>query len=107
MFWFKKKKDPNADVLKQMDGREIKYVTRRERLEDGSIKEVILGKEGRIIVLENEIRVMCGATDVFRCKTENATYFMLLSGDGITISGVNEIDNTEMDIIVYYKYHRK
>lgn len=107
MFWFKKKKDPNADVLKQMDGREIKYVTRRERLEDGSIKEVILGKEGRIIVLENEIRVMCSATDVFRCKTENATYFMLLSGDGITISGVNEIDNTEMDIIVYYKYHRK
>ncbi len=108
MFGFKRKnKNPNADVLKQMDGREIKYVTRRIREEDGTIKELILGKEGRIVVLEDEICVMCGTTDVFRCKIENATYFMLLSGDGITVSGVNMLTNTQMDIIVYYKYHRK
>ena len=108
MFGFKRKnKNPNADVLKQMDGREIKYVTRRERLTDGTIKEVILGKEGRIVVLEDEICIMCGTVDIFRCKTEDATYFMLLSGDGITVSGVNTIDNTQVDIIVYYKYHRK
>jgi len=108
MFGFlRKKKDPNADVLRQMDGREIKYVTRRIRTEEGEVKEVILGKQGRIVVIEDEIRVMCGVTDVFRCKTENCTYYMLLSGDGITVSGVNEIDNQQMDIIVYYKYHRK
>lgn len=108
MFGFKRKnKNPNADVLKQMDGREIKYVTRRERLTDGTTKEVILGKEGRIVVLEDEICIMCGTVDIFRCKIEDATYFMLLSGDGITVSGVNTIDNTQVDIIVYYKYHRK
>ena len=108
MFGFiKKKKDANADVLRQMDGREIKYVTRRIRTEDGAVKEVILGKDGRIVVIEDEIRIMCGTTDVFRCKTENATYYMLLSGDGITVSGVNEIDGNQMDIIVFYKYHRK
>ncbi|MBR2039998.1 MAG: hypothetical protein IJ948_01300 [Clostridia bacterium] len=50
---------------------------------------------------------MCGATDVFRCRIENATYYMLLSGDGITVSGVNTLNNTQMDIIVFYKYHRK
>ena len=108
MFGFiKKKKDANADVLRQMVGRVIKFVSRRMRTEDGAVKEVILGKDGRIVVIEDEIRIMCGATDVFRCKTENATYYMLLSGDGITVSGVNEIDGNQMDIIVFYKYHRK
>ncbi|MBR6509970.1 MAG: hypothetical protein IKT38_05135 [Clostridia bacterium] len=108
MFGFlKKNKNPNANVLRQMDGREIKYVTRRTRNEDGSVKEIILGKEGRIVVIDDEIRVMCGAVDVFRCDVQNATYYMLLSGDGITVSGVNKIDNCEIDIIVYYKYHRK
>ena len=90
-----------------MDGREIKYVTQRLRKQDGTIKETILGKEGRIVVLNDEICVMCGATDVFRCKIQDATYYMLLSGDGITVSGVNTVNNIQMDIIVYYKYHRK
>lgn len=105
--FFKKNKKSNDAVLKQMDGREIKYVTRRIRNEDGTVKEVILGKEGRIVVIDDEIRIMCGTTDVFKCKIENSTYYMLLSGDGITVSGVNEVDNTQVDIIVYYKYHRK
>ena len=107
MFGFKKKKIENKDVLHQMYGREIKYVTRRVRDAEGNVKEVILGKQGRIVVLEGEIRVMCGETDVFRCMAENATYYVLLSGDGITVSGVNSIDGEQMDIIVYYTYHRK
>lgn len=106
MFWFKKK--PKEDtVLRQMDGREIKYVTKRTRNEDGTVKEIILGKTGRIVVLEDEIRVMCGETDVFRCAVSEATYYLLLSGDGITVSGVNSINGEKIDIIVYYLYHRK
>lgn len=108
MLFFSRKSRPQVDsVLKQMDGREIKYVTKRTRDNDGNVKEVILGKEGRIVLIENEIRVMCGATDVFKCSLENASYFVLLSGDGITVSGVNTINGEQMDIIVYYKYHRK
>jgi len=108
VFGFKKKVNTKKDnVLRQMDGREIKYVTKRTRKDDGTVREEILGKTGRIIVLEDEIRVMCGETDVFRCKVEEATYFVLLSGDGITVSGVNSINNEKMDIIVYYLYHRK
>ena len=108
MFWKKsKKKDPNLDVLRQMDGREIKYVTQRVRTPDGTVKELILGKDGRIVLIEDEIRVMCGATDVFRCKVDDASYYMLLSGDGITVSGVNSINEQQMDIVVFYKYHRK
>lgn len=108
MFGFKsKKKDPNADVLRQMDGREIKYVTQRVKNANGEVREVILGKQGRIVVVDGEIRVMCGATDVFKCKVDDATYYMLLSGDGITVSGVNTLNGQQMDIIVFYKYHRK
>ena len=107
MLWFGKKKDKNDSVLKQMDGREIKYVTRRVRQDDGNVKEVILGKSGRIVVLDGEIRVMCGESDVFRCMAEKATYYTLLSGDGITVSGINSIDGENMDIIVYYTYYRK
>lgn len=107
MFGFFKKKNPNEDVLRQMDGREIKYVTQRIRTPQGEVKEQILGKSGRIVLIENEIRVMCGETDVFRCNVEDCSYYMLLSGDGITVSGVNAINGIKMDIIVYYKYHRK
>ena len=108
MFGFKRKKKDTEDyTLKQMDGREIKYVTRRIRDNDGNSKEMILGKSGRIVVLDGEIRIMCGEKDVFRCKAEDATYYTLLSGDGITVSGVNSIDGEQMDMIVYYTYYRK
>ncbi len=105
--FFKKKQDKNDVTLSQMDGREIKYVTRRVRDDDGNVKETILGKQGRIVVLDGEITVMCGETDVFKCKVEEAVYYTLLSGDGITVSGVNSLNGEKMDIIVYYTYYRK
>lgn len=108
MFDFlKRKKSENPDTLRQMDGREIKYVTKRVRDNDGNVKETIFGKSGRIVVIDGEIRIMCAERDVFRCKAEEATYYTLLSGDGITVSGVNSLNNEKMDIIVYYTYHRK
>ena len=107
MKWFKKKTEDQQIVLNKMDGREIKYVTRRVRSDDGGVKEVILGKTGRIVVIENEIRVMCGEKDVFRCNTDNAVYYMLLSGDGMTVSGTDVLSGENMDIIVYFTYYRK
>jgi len=107
MFGFLKKKKPQNSTLYQMDGRQIKYVTKRTRKDDGSVSEEILGKTGRIVVIDGEIRVMCGETDVFKCMAEDASYYTLLSGDGITVSGVNSINGEKMDIVVYYTYHRK
>ena len=94
-------------MLESMDGREVKYVTQRIRDENGNVKEEILGKLGRIVAIEGEIRVMCGETDAFKCMAENAKYFTLLSGDGITVSGINSINGEKMDIVVHYTYHRK
>lgn len=105
--FLKKKQDKNNVTLAQMDGREIKYVTRRIRDDDGNVKETILGKQGRIVVIDGEIIVMCGETDVFKCKVEESVYYTLMSGDGITVSGLNSINGEQMDIIVYYTYYRK
>ena len=107
MFKFLFKKDKNMSVLREMDGREIKYVTRRIKKENGDVEEVILGKRGRIVVIDGEIRIMCGEVDVFRAKAVDSTYYTLLSGDGITVSGVNTLNGEQMDITVYYVYHRK
>lgn len=107
MFGFKRKEKKCDNVLAEMDGREIKYVTKRLRNDDGTVKELIMGKSGRIVVLNGEIVIMCGETDVFKCMAENATYYTLLSGDGITVSGVNSLNGEKMDMIVYYSYHRK
>ncbi len=100
---FKKKKNP---VLKEMDGREVKYVTRREHLGNGEVREEILGKDGRIVLIENEIRVLCGEKDVFKGNEDTCEYFRLMSGDGITVSGFNSVIEKEDIITVYYKYHR-
>ena len=102
---FKKKK--RDSVLEEMDGREVKYVTRRVREENGNVKEEIMGKRGRIVAINGEIRVICGAQDVFRCMAEDAEYYVLLSGNGITVSGVNSINGEYEDIVVYYTYYRK
>lgn len=104
---FFKKKNRNKNVLSQMDGREIKYVTKRTKNVDSTVREEILGKTGRIVVLNDEIRVMCGETDVFRANIDDTEHYLLMSGDGITVSGVNKINGEKMDIVVYYLYHRK
>lgn len=102
-FFSKRKKNP---VLLEMDGREVKYVTRRLYKSDGSPSEEILGQSGRIVLIEDEIRILCGEQDVFRCKEQNAEYFRLMSGNGITVQGFNSLLKRDDNITVYYKYHR-
>lgn len=106
MFLFKKKKE-NPQVLKCFDGRIVKYVTRRQIDANGNVKYVIAGKEGRIAEIDDEIRVICGEIDVFRCKTVYTKYYLLLSGDGVTLEGQNSVTGQYDMITAYYSYYRK
>ena len=99
----RKKKNP---VLLEMDGREVKYVTRRSYKEDGSPQEEITGQSGRIVLIDDEIRILCGEIDVFRGSEEACEYFSLMSGNGITVTGYNTVIEKHDNITVYYKYHR-
>ena len=108
MLWFSKKNKNKEDpALKQMDGRDVKYVTRWYRDENGNPKTVIVGKSGRIVCIDGEIRVLCGEEDVFRCMQEGAEYYTHLSGDGVTVKGFNTVINADDNIMVFYKYYRK
>ena len=102
-----RKKNKNESLLKTFDGREVKYVTRRNPHEDGTVTYDIIGKSGRIAVIGDEIRVICGEIDVFRGKIDTTTYFLLMSGDGVTIEGENTVTGKYDSVTAYYTYYRK
>ena len=60
MFGFKRKKkqDCQEELLAKMDGREIKYVTRRVRDADGNVKEMILNDPPLFKELEDKIKAV-------------------------------------------------
>lgn len=97
-----KKKKRNEDLLKTFDGREVKYVTVRKNGES-----VIVGKSGRIAVIGENIRIICGEKDVFNGNIDTTEYYMHLSGDGVTVEGLNTVTGEVDNISAYYKYHRK
>ncbi len=101
------KKNKNSDLLKTFDGREVKYVTRRQQNSDGTVSHVIAGKSGRIAVVGDEIKIICGEIDVFRCKVSDSKYFLLMSGDGVTVEGENSVSGNYDSITAYYTYYRK
>ncbi len=106
MSWFKKDK-PDKKVKEILDGREVKYVTRRVMDASGTKREQILGKAGRIVVLDGLIKVFCGTTDVFISVLSESEYFLLLDGSGVTVKGFNTVINDMDEIVAYYTYYRK
>ena len=102
LFDFLKGKKRNTELLKTFDGREVKYVTRRENGES-----IIVGKSGRIAVIGDNIRIICGELDVFNGAIDETTYYLHLSGDGVTVEGFNTVTGKIENISAYYKYYRK
>lgn len=102
---FKKRK--NSSLLKNFDGREVIYITRREVSQDNNVNHNIVTKNGRIVLIGDEIRIISGEKDIFRCREKDSCYYVLLSGDGVTVEGVNTINNLKESYTAYYKYHRK
>ncbi len=102
-----KKKNKNEKLLKTFDGREVKYVTKRVVHDDGTVTYDIIGKSGRIAVVGDYIRIICGVIDVFTCPVADSKYYLLMSGDGVTVEGHNAVTG-EYDIVTaYYTYYRK
>ena len=108
MGWFRKKKidEDYLRVLNKLDGRQVKYITRRVINEQGSPEEVILGKDGRVTALETDISVLVGVNEVYRAPIEQTECSELLSGDGVVVKGVNGITGEKETLVAYYKYHR-
>ena len=101
------RKRKNEDLLKTFDGREVKYVTKRNTALDGTITYDIVGKSGRIAVIGEYIRIICGEIDVFNCKITDSKYYLLMSGDGVTVEGQNTVTGNYDNVTAYYTYYRK
>lgn len=102
-----KKKNKNDALLKTFDGREVKYVTKRVAHADGTVTYDIIGKAGRIAVVGDNIRIICGVIDVFTCPVSEAKYYLLMSGDGVTVEGNNSVSGKYDIVTAYYTYYRK
>ena len=102
-----KRKKRNEDLLRTFDGREVKYVTKRVAHNDGTVTYDIIGKSGRIAVIGEYIRIICGEIDVFNCKIDESKYYLLMSGDGVTVEGENTVTGNYDTVTAYYSYYRK
>ena len=101
------RKHKNDSLLKTFDGRELKYVTKRVSKPDGSFSYEIVGKSGRIAVIGECIRIICGEIDVYNCKIADSKYYLLMSGDGVTVEGQNTVTGEYDNVTAYYTYYRK
>lgn len=102
-----KKKNKNAELLRIFDGRTVKYITKRRVDNEGNVNHDIISKTGRIVLIDNEIRIIDGENDIFRQNADDTKYYTLLSGDGITVEGENKITDIEESYTVYFSYYRK
>ena len=102
-----KKRKKDTELLKNFDGRIVKYITKRRVDENRNVNHDIDSKNGRIVAINGEIRIIDGEKDLFRCGIDNCRYYMLLSGDGITVEGKNIISGAEDSFTVYFSYYRK
>lgn len=101
MWPFKKKTDSNKTALKSFTGRQLQYVSKRVETEDG-VRDMIVGKGGRVAVHEGEIKIICGTESVFTCPVAKAKCNVLLSGNGATVEGENTITGEYEKMLVHY-----
>lgn len=102
-----KKNKKHDDILKMFDGRIVKYITRREVSGTGSVNHNVVGKGGRIVLIGEEIRIICGEKDIYCGNCQGTECCMLLSGDGATVTGENKLTGTRESYTVYFSYFRK
>ena len=106
MFFRKKdkQKTENDMLLQRLDTREVQYVSRRDPVNYG---ETILGKNGAINIIDDELVIVCNNRIIFRMKLEKLEADELMSLNGVNLRYIDEKTGQQQALIAYYKYHRK
>ncbi|HCW05675.1 MAG TPA: hypothetical protein DGK91_14855 [Clostridium sp.] len=94
----------NEERLRRTDGREVRYVTTRDGLDYG---ESIIGKYGYIKIEDDIYRIICDDKVIFEHTLKGLFGSELLSLDGIILSYQDKTSKELVEVIAYYKYHRK
>lgn len=96
-------KNFKREMAKHLDGRHIKYVT--ERFDD---VDHVIGRDGALIVKNDELLVYSSANVVFRAKIDQLKMSELLSLEGAILTGADITQNgVERTIIAYYTHYIK
>jgi hypothetical protein len=94
------------EMAKRLDGKHLRYVTERTQLDDGRIDDVVIGREGALIVKENTLLVYASADVLMRLEIDEMTPAELLSGDGVILSGCDiEHGGAYRTVVAYYTYY--
>ena len=85
-------------MAKKLHGMHIKYVM--ERLPDED--DVIIGREGALLIRDDEFIVFSSQQDVFRSKIDQTDFSELMSLGGAIISGTDLLSGKERSVIAHY-----
>ena len=85
-------------MAKKLHGMHIKYVM--ERLVDED--DIIVGREGALIVRGKEFMVFSSQHDVFRSIIDDTDFSELLSLGGAVITGYDLLSGKERTLIAHY-----
>ena len=85
-------------MAKKLHGMHIKYVM--ERLVDED--DIIVGREGALIVRGKEFMVFASQHDVFRSYVDDTDFSELLSLGGAVIIGYDLLSGKERTLIAHY-----
>ena len=106
MGWFRrtsKKSDSMADeALRRLDGRLLKYAVRRALDENGSPIEIVVGKGGSLMVLEDRVIITADGKEVFSAPLDTVKSGELMSLDGIVVSGQDSVTGGFATVVGFY-----
>ena len=90
-------------MAESLHGQPVKYIT--ERREDN---DDVVGRGGHMAVHEDEFILDSGTDTLFRCPIAQLTCDMLMSGDGVIVTGPNALENNKIrTYTVHFVYYRK
>lgn len=99
-----KEQKENELRLRRTNELEVRYVTTRDGISYG---ESIIGKYGIIKIEDDIYRIICDGKIVFEHSVKDMMGSELMSLDGIILSYQDQNTGELVEVIAYYKYHRK
>lgn len=100
---FKEKKENEARLMR-INNFEVRYVTNRDPKKYG---ESIIGKGCLINIVSGEFTIKCDNKVIFTHSIENLQCSELLSQEGAILSYIDDKTGENIEVMAYYKYHRK
>jgi len=99
-----KEKKENEARLRRINDFEVRYVTARDPNKYG---ESIIGKNCVINIIDDQFNIRCDNKVIFTHPIESLQGSELMSLEGIILSYADDKTGENVEVIAYYKYHRK